>query len=154
MEMTLNIVDTAYSKKFDRLKKKSKKYKQRSKNLTNVVTEYKSRITNMEANTDEIVQNFEQTQSKLMRTNESLNRTIITQGMNTPSYTNNKAIEPNHIEFKFTIVIMLWMFMFVSIIRMVHTNNGLSNDDMEVIYGSMTIATIGVICGCFAVSRL
>jgi magnesium-transporting ATPase (P-type) len=127
--MTLNIIDKAYAKKINRLKKRSAKYKQRSKYLVNVVMYQKAEIVKMTTTSEEIVQNFEETQKKLIASNIE-NKSTTTQ---------------NKYEFIFFSLIILWMCIFVSLIRMVHSSKGLSDEAAEVIYGSMILTSIAVL---------
>lgn len=129
MTMTLNIIDKAYAKKINRLKKRSAKYKQRSKYLVNVVMYQKAEIVKMTTTSEEIVQNFEETQKKLIASNIE-NKSTTTQ---------------NKYEFIFFSLIILWMCIFVSLIRMVHSSKGLSDEAAEVIYGSMILTSIAVL---------
>lgn len=134
--MTLKIIDKAYAKKINRIKKQSTKYKQRSKYLMDMVIQHESRIETMTQNTAEIVQNFEETQKKLFVVNNELSKST------------------NNFEFVLIIMIMFWMFMFVSLVRMVRTGNGFTDDNVDTIYGCLMFTSIFAFIAYCAVSRL
>lgn len=134
--MTLKIIDKAYAKKIERLKKRSNKYKQRTKFFMNVIVEQNLKIDNMSSLNEEIVQNFEQNQRKLIAANDKAEK------------------DADAIPFKFTIFIMMWMCMFVSFIRIVHSSKGLTDDSVDIIYGSMVLTSIAVFSGYCVMTKL
>ena len=137
MTMTLKIIDKAYAKKINRLKKQSTKYKQHCKYLVDVAIQQEIQIDKMTENNNQIVQNFEETQTKL--------KYELLKAQQTTS---------NNMEFKIIIMIIIWMTMFLGLIRMVHSSNGLSKDDVDIIYGIITMSSIAVFCGYYALDKL
>jgi hypothetical protein len=153
MTMSLKFIDKGYTKKINRLKKQSTKYKQRSMNLLYVAIQQESQIAKMNKTNDEIVQNFEENQTKIKLELVSCKKELVDSKKELTRYNDDLSKHSNSSEYIFIVLILLWIFTFVCLVHMVHSKNGLSKDDVDVIYGCMCFAGIIVFVSHYVISH-